>query len=173
MAYFDIVNGAADENEATNFAKLFGYKKIFTLGKEVFILDCKDVNPSDKKVIIRNNANTGMLVKCLRMQNVIGILTDSAPSGNVLESIKQNNKIIILNSSELTCVDKRQRISNLFRFKRIVSSGMHKKTEIAIATFANDKEQMLSSMQLVEIAKFIGADGDTARKMVSKFGDVL
>ncbi len=176
MEYFDIIDYSGHEEDPERLAGLLGYRKIFELGKDALLVDAKDADSlarSGKKLIIRDSSEKGLLIHALKNSAVIGILANSNLDADVMETVKSLRKLIILSASALTSTNKHTRIANLGKMRRVVRDCMHKKLKLAISSFAGQKEYMLSSLQLVEIAKFAGADEETARSMSGALGDFL
>ena len=173
MHYFDIVG--IDEREASPMLGLLGYRKFFYIGKDIFIGSADYANESrGKGVLVEiSKGETGSFLRAIERNNVLGALASERISKNALGIIAENKKLFAFNASELICVDQKTRLRNMRRYRRELELALHLKVQAAIATFAREKENLLSSAQIIEVAKFMGADQNIAKGMVSVWGDML
>ena len=170
MAYFDVV--ASDD--AAQISKELGYKKIFLIGSDVLIADAKEAEGEMGKKVIVSGGPVGILMHVMGKNNVIGLLVSGNEANKqLLANMAENGKLIIFSASNLTCTDQRTRLRNLGLYKQLLKTAKHVKVPLAIATVAQDRTGALSPAQLIEIAKFIGADHETAKAMLSELGVYL
>ena len=165
MAYFDLSSLDAVDRKT---ASLLGYKKIFTRS-EIPVADKLD---SSQPCIVRSG-EAGMLSRALRRSNVLGvIIKDNELLRMIVEEAVVNEKVICLSVHDLTCVDTRSRQRNLYRMRGLMAFAMRSKARIALVTAAEVESCLLSSMQMMEIAKYLGAKEEQAKKILGSLGEI-
>lgn len=172
MQFFDLV-ALKGSYDSESLARRLGYKKIFELGESVSIVDnAKDLN-SDSKKIVRSE-NEEVLIKALRHNSVIGALAyGNLPCNRIMETIRIKEKLLLLPIARITCLEKGARLQSLFSARRLLRDAMMSKVNISIVTLAEEKEYMLSAVQMLEIAKLLGVEQSVAERMLSVLGDCL
>lgn len=164
MAYFDLTS-MEDVDRKTS--SVLGYKKIFNK-KEIAVVESLDHNG---KCIVKSG-ESGFLSRALRRNNVLGILIkDNELIRLAVEEAVTTEKLLCLSVHDITCVDTRTRMRNIYRMKGLISFAMRSKARIALVTLAQDESCLLSSNQMIEIAKFLGANESQAEKMISNLGE--
>gem|GEM_PF-1534979 len=147
---------------------LLGYKKI--LGKKE--LPVVDGLSSNNKCIVRGG-ESGILDRALRRNNVIGIIIkDNELIRMSVEEVKETDKLLFLSVHDLTCVDTRTRLRNLYRMRGLLSFATHSKAKVSLISLAEDESCLLSSIQMIEMAKFLGANEEQAKKMINNLGEI-
>ena len=170
MPYFDLVTAG----EVEHLAALLGYKKAFLVGRDVLLTNAKTALNNSKERFIVSGGTMGMLLHAMGKANVIGILVaGNETNKKLLVNMAENCKLLIFNTSNLTCVDQKTRLRNLGAYRYLLKLAVHMKVPIAIATFAADKTCAVSPAQLIGVARFIGADLDNAKGMISVLGERL
>lgn len=165
MAYFDLVN--LDSVQAKT-AGILGYKKIFGR-KEMEVRE----EPSQAGSCIVRNAEPGVLGRSLRRNNVVGIIIkDNELLRMVVEETVENEKLLILPIHEITCADTRTRQRNLYRMRGLMAFALRSRAKVALATLAEEESCFLSSSQLIEVAKFLGASEAQAKEMAGNLGEI-
>jgi hypothetical protein len=170
MPYFDLVGA----QEVGQLAVMLGYKKAFLVGRDVFLENAKTALNNNKEKFIVSGGMMGMLLHAMGKGNVIGILVaGNEANKKLLAKLAENCKLLVFNASNLTCVDQKTRLYNLGTYRHLLKLAVHMKVPVAIATFAADKTCALSPAQLIGVARFLGADLDNAKGMVSVLGGRL
>lgn len=165
MAYYDLVKMEAVERKT---ASILGYKKIF-LKNEIPIVN----GPESNGKCIVMNGEPGMLSRALRRSNVIGIIIrDNELIRQAVEEAAENGKLLVFPIRDITCTDTRTRMRNLYRMRGLMAFATHSKAKISLVTLAEDESELLSTIQMLEIAKFLGAKEDHAREMLSNLGGI-
>ncbi|HUB92534.1 MAG TPA: hypothetical protein VL945_01090 [Candidatus Saccharimonadales bacterium] len=165
MAYYDLVNMDAPDRKT---ASILGFKKIFSK-KELPVVD--NLGYTGRCILASGEA--GMLGRGLRRNNVTGIMiNDSELIRMAVEEVVDTEKILVLPVHGITCGETRARLRNIYRMRGLMATATRSKAKIALVTMAEDESCMLSALQMVEVAKFIGATEAQAKKMVGAIGEL-
>jgi hypothetical protein len=140
--------------------------KMLVIGKDINIRKCGDKHADgNMRTVLIGSAKelSGMLSASL-----FGILiSDNTIDKELIERANEKELTIFFNASALAGESQKERVRRAISMKRLLRYLMHKKSRIAIATFAKSKEDLLSSRQLIALSKFIGAPEETAKAMIS------
>ncbi len=166
MEYSDI---AAMEAVPESTAKVLGYRKIF--GRRE--IEVNEV-PSQHSACVVRSSEPGVLGMALRRSNVIGVMIkDNELIRRTVEEAAEAEKALFLSAHELTCVETRERLRNLYRMRSLLSFAMRTGAEVRLVSLAQEDSCLLSAMQLVELARFLGAGEAHAKEMVRWMGGFL
>lgn len=164
MQYYDV----AGFEVSGELASRLGFSRVYLSGRDVQLLE--DRMPGAGKAIVRSS-NPGILAKALRSRNTVGIvISGSELLRKVVEEVRINGKLLVFVASELTAASPSDRLRNLQRMRRLLQFATHMRAEAAIISLAGGKEYLMSRMQMVEIARLIGADDGQARRMAGNMG---
>ncbi len=146
-------------------AKL-GYKKIFA-ACDIGIVE----RPVDRSYILRS-AEPGTIFKALGDINCRGVIF----KGNelikkTLEKAASNGKLVIMPVSEITQASGPTFMRNVYRLRSIFAYSKKSGAEMAIISLADGDNGLLSSMQMFELARFLGANETEAKAMLGSIGD--
>ena len=170
MRFFDLANFTDDA--LGGFGKRLGYEKIFSTGKDVEIIDVARGDSQKRKIVMSDSAET--VAKELKQGSVIGIMPKgTSVSGKTLDAIKNNEKLLFLAVSQVTCAAEGFRMQNLARARSLARSAMMSKVPIAIVSMAEDREGLMSSLQMLEVASFLGLDHTEAKEALNVLGGLL
>lgn len=163
MRFFDL---ASVPEVSESLGTRLGYKKIFLAGKDIEIGE--DLAPSKSKKLIRSD-NPEIIVKGLRQNDVLGMLPKNISiSKKALDAIKDNEKLLVIPLSEATAGGQA-----LVKMRRLIRSVLIAKAPFALVSLAGDKEHLMSSLQMIEVAGFLGVDPARAKEAMGKLGDLL
>ncbi len=163
MHFFDVTAISVDEQ----LLRLLGYAKTLILGKDLF-LDNK--NQEVKTLISMQNEKNQ--AKAIRQQNVIGIKFDGgkAPDKKTLEQMAEMGKVLAINLSSLTNqADVSRAIGST---SNLVKKARHADVKIALASFAESKEDLLSTKQAISIGVLLGMPIEEAKNALSFWGEL-
>jgi RNase P/RNase MRP subunit p30 len=71
------------------------------------------------------------------------------------------------------CADDATRIQKLVRTRILVRNALAAKVRICLVSLADKKEGILSSMQMLEVANFLGIDQKRSKEALSALGGLL
>ncbi len=168
MRFFDLV---VMQNVPEPLCKRLGYSKIFSAGKDVGILE--NAAQDRSKVVIRSD-NLEAIVKGLRQNNVIGLLPKNVTvSRKAIEVVKESEKIVLLPLCEVTKGEDALRAAQLAKMRKLVRSVLIAKAPFALVSLADNRENLISSLQMTEVAGFLGIPRERAKSAMGIIGDLL
>ena len=155
--YFDITTAKFD----SGFYKRLGFYYFFTLGEDVLISD----NPQQaNKLVILSSRNDGKILRHLNTENVIGaIIEGNSRQRLLMEALSKSGKPAFIAANGILNAEPRARIRRLHEARKFVRDSARYKTGIAMVSMAQSREELLSSMQMFELAKLIGLPEEKAR----------
>ncbi len=158
MAYTDLV---LMQQTSIELAKRLGYSRIFTSS------DISIARKQSVRKCIFIGSEKGRLDHAIRDSSVIGIvLEDSIESKSVIEHAASEGKPIFLIATHLTSAATQARLRSIYRMRRLFGFARHARASIGIISLASEPAELLSSMQMLEIAKMLGADEPYAKEML-------
>lgn len=170
MRFFDLV--AVKDDSLDALAGRLGFKRMFCVGKDVEIIESLGKSGKAKKIVRSDNIE--VLAKSLRENDIIGALPcNSSISKKTLELIKSDEKVLFIPLSIAVCCDEASRIQKLARTRSLIRSALMSKVIISLISLAEEKECLLSSAQMIEVANFLGIDQRMAKDALGVLGDLL
>ena len=104
----------------------------------------------------------------LAHRGVRGIaITDSFIDRKLLDMIKENGCILILPMSIVTASYGIERSRNIYRMGRLLLNAQSREIPVSFVSMAKTMQHMNSYMQLIELAKLVGADERYATHSIS------
>ena len=160
MRYYDIV--AMDHIEA-GLAGRLGFSNIFTK-EDVNVIE----KPSGRMPYLLKSSEPGTIFRALDDSNCIGVVfKDNVPVKKILEKAASSEKPVVMPASELTCVSGPQFMKNTYKLRSVFAACRKAGAGMAIASLSGSDSSLLSAMQLLELAKFVGADDIAAKKLLA------
>ncbi len=160
MKYYDIT-ALPDIDVA--FWKRLGYSKIYTRN-EVRI----EERQNGTGAYILKSSEPGRIFRSISDRNCVGIVfRDNLPVKRVLEKAAAEDKPVIIPISKLTCSTGPSFMKNTYGLKSIFASCVNVGVTVAAASLAANADSLLSSLQMLELSKFIGASEEQAKEMIS------
>lgn len=172
MQYFDIV-ALKDLAGLDALGRRLGFRRMFLVGKDVELASDAKRLSEEGRYIVKSGDNE-VLSKAIRSNAVVGVVLEGGKaSGKFIEELHAHEKLLFLPVAPLVCPNRESRLRNLYNAKGILRSALMGKARVSIVTLAEDRDCLLSSMQLFEIAKLLGANDRTAGEMLTSLGDSL
>jgi RNase P/RNase MRP subunit p30 len=161
LDFYDIVYNDL-KIDYDSFAKELGFKKILILGKDISFSE----KFSDNVAIgISSDIKT---LKQFVQHNVHAIVIKGSYIDKMLISMMhENNTILYLPLSDIMSAYNTERLKRIYYMKRLFEYTKSKKVNISFASFASNNLYLTSAMQLIELAKLIGADERYAKYSIS------
>lgn len=169
MRYFDIADLHEDIDEG--LANRLGFKRIFKSGSEIEMVSSagRDI---DKPFLIAT-LKPEVLYNLITHRNSIGVLLDKEElDKKAQERIRENEKLVIFNTYSVTS-DPQGRVERLHRLRKHFRNAHRARLRCGIVSLAQNKTHLLSSMQLMEIAKMITDNDSEAKQMLLNVGEKL
>lgn len=172
MQFYDIV-ALKEDIGLEKLAGRFGYRKMFLVGKEVEVVGDLARIGGEGSFIVRS-ADKETLSKAARANNVIGVVVEGGKvDGKFADELRTHEKLLIIPVAPLVCPVQESRMRNLHAAKGAVRTALMGKTRVAMATLAEEKECLLSSRQMLEVARLLCPSDRAAEAMLSAIGDSL
>ena len=166
MDYYDIAYETCDINK--DLEARLGYKRIFLTNKDVKIID--------GSTRYKNSEIEGSIFLNAGEDNIIGVLNaspravsflDSKINKKALEQMAERKILLCLPISILTSSYGLQRSRNLYLMGKLFNYAKSMKISVSFVTLAKNNMNLCSYLQLIELAKVLGADEEYARKSIS------
>ncbi|MDE1827556.1 MAG: hypothetical protein KGH65_00115 [Candidatus Micrarchaeota archaeon] len=169
MHYFDITNSPTAFGK--DLGKRLGFRKLLNISDDVELVESLSSQPKKPFLIVSQNPN--VVYNLIKSRWAIGLLVNGdEPDQKVLNKIKENGKLLVLNSYYLT-IGERDRVSKVQKLKKIFRNAHKGKTKATIISLAPNANYLLSFMQLLEIAKMITTDEHQAKVMLGSLGESI
>ncbi|MGC8699666.1 MAG: hypothetical protein ACP5RK_01555 [Candidatus Micrarchaeia archaeon] len=152
-AYYDIAYFDCKE-----LGMLLGYKKVLAIGKDI------SFNEKGEHIIIADT----MWKNFPNKNDVVGVVASKVDKA-FFQKLREEEKILIIDVSPLN----KDFVKESKRLRGVLKNALHFKLKTALATFAKEKTYFLSSAQMLEIAKFLGASEEQAKDLLSAIGEIL
>ena len=149
IAYFDVDKG---------LTKLLGYKRIYCIGKDVTLNEDGDYIIADAQLLHR-----------FKLSNIIGVRASKVDKA-LFQKIKESDKPIIIDTSNL--LSGGDFIKEYNGAKNILRNAIKMGLSVSLASFAKDEAHLVSALQMLEIAKFLGAGEERAKEMLGNSYDI-
>lgn len=168
MAYFDIVHeGVADEPLMSRL----GYSRAYAIGSDVAFMEKLSGNVSHA---ILQGKNPGAFMRSLHAQAVSAFCFEDFEAMNkVLAAASEAGKPVLIPVSWLFISSPRLQVRAISRARRLVSVASEYKAKTILATLASKKSHLVSSVQMLNIGRFLGMSDEAAKRAMSAAGDVL
>ena len=166
MEFNDIVYSSCDAGK--DFAERLGFKRVLVLGKDIQVRDLdksKDTNATGLIVIGSNKQRLEGAVK----SGALAIeITDYRIDRKLMQTMREREVKLLISFRALKKLEGNGRQRALYMMSKLLRTAVKMRIGVRFASMADAKAHMFSSMQLIELAKLIGADESAARAGISK-----
>jgi hypothetical protein len=166
LEYYDIVSETCGFDSA--LAKRLGFAEIFTINKDVAAIGTGHKQPKVPGRGIAFGRDTQQLISLVKGGAGAVSITGSFIDEKLMEAIASNDSILCMPMSAITASTGIERSKNIFRMRRLFRKASKMKIRVAFVSMAKTPRHMNSYMQLIELAKLLGADERYARYSISK-----
>ena len=166
MNFYDI---AADQCTFDGaFEKRLGFKRIFVINRDVAAVGHGDENRQiTEKSIAFGKAKEQLLALVKNGASAVAI-TDSYIDRKLMEAIKDNKCVLCLPMNIITASYGVERARNIYRMRKLFADARKRGIDVCFASMAKSPAYLNSYMQLIELAKLVGADERYARYSMSE-----
>ena len=166
MKFFDIASADAVARMGEGRCSSALGMTMLVIGKDVEVRKCneKQSNDNGRTILIGSAKELGSNINAALFGIII---SDNVVDKELIERVNEKEITVFFNAAALAGESQKERLRRAISMKRLLHYLIHKKGRIAIATFAESMEDLLSSHQLIALSRFIGADGETAKAMIS------
>jgi hypothetical protein len=169
--YYDIAYETCEISKALENS--LGYKRIFFAQKDIKVLDGGHYKHDEVENSIFINTNLDNLIGILNMSPSAIIFSDLRINKKAIEQMEERKIPLCLPLSILTSSYGLQRSKNLYFMSKLFAHARKMDVDVSFVTLSKNNTNLCSYMQLIELAKLIGADEDYARKSVSEINKSL
>ncbi len=166
MNFYDIAADSCTFDGA--FEKRLGFKKIFVINRDVAAVGHGDENRQiTEKSIAFGKAKDQLLALVKNGASAVAI-TDSYIDRKLMDTIKENKCILCMPLSTITASYGVERARNIYRMRKLFADARKRGIEVCFISMARTPQFQNSYMQLIELAKLVGADERYARYSISE-----
>ncbi len=151
MKYYDIVLGQCEFDDA--FAKRLGFERVFR---------------ADGKTGLSIGSEKGQLLKAIQRGAVAIAITDFSVDREVMAKASDSETMLCVPIAPLARTKGLEQARLLHRAAELLKYAYKKRIEVSFASLADSRLLMESRMQLIEVAKMLGATEERARSGVSE-----
>ena len=151
-------------------AKRLGFQRILNEGNDIEILEFAG-EPSKPFLIASGDPN--VVYKLIRSNNAVGLLVEGGEiDSRMVAKIKDSGKLIVFDANYII-MGQQDRASRVHRLRKVFRFAHNAKMGTAIISLAQSSHYLLSSAQLMEIAKLITNDDREAKLMLQGLGEAV
>jgi hypothetical protein len=165
LKYYDLVSGSCEVS--ADFAKRLGFERVFRAGVDIKLVD----SDSEKGTSCDNCIAYGTDKKRLTAfagSGARGVaIKDMRADGKLLSVMSENNCILCIPTTVFTSRSGIERSKLFYRAGILLDTARKKHIRVSFISIADSKLHVCSYMQLIEIAKLVGADEQFARNSIS------
>ncbi len=165
MDFYDIASESCSFDE--KLAERLGLKKIFVLNRDVRAVGNESQNRNIEGGIAFGR-DPNQLLNLVKHGAAAVAITDSHVDKKLMAEIKERNCTIIMPMSAITASYGLQRSHNIYKMAKLFAFARKKGIEVAFTSMAKTPMYLNSYIQLIELAKLVGADDAYARYSLSK-----
>ncbi len=173
MDSYDIVLDSCETD--SGFAGMIGFKQLGVVGRGIGMIDADRLHNIDsvQKRSIAFGSDAGKLSALVRKGVAAVHVSEFRIDRKLIEDIAANDCVLCISTKEITNTYGAKRARMLYKASRLFRLAKKRKIRVAFATMASSLNEMLSKIQLIEIAKLIGADEQYARYSIGEINGYL
>ncbi|MDE1868771.1 MAG: hypothetical protein KGH60_02285 [Candidatus Micrarchaeota archaeon] len=165
MDFYDIVMPSCEFDD--KFAKRLGLKGIFKCGADIKLANADKQSSFPEGRFIAVGSNKNNLIAAARAGAAAVVVSDSRIDRKLMMELKEQKTALILPTTLITSSYNLERPKRLYMMGRLYSHAKRLGLDIGFATMAESKANMCSYMQVIQLARLVGADESQARHGVS------
>ncbi len=162
MDFYDLVGQDCKVSE--QLAMKLGFKKIFVINKEVSAAGA-GVKASEPFIAFGKDKN--QLISLIKAGANAAAITDSYIDKKLMDVMKENSCILCIPMSMVTASYGMERSRNIYKIKKLFEYAEKQRIDVAFVSMAKSEHYLNSYMQLIELAKLVGASDHYARISIS------
>ncbi len=163
---YDIVLSSCGAD--VSFGRKLGFEGIGVVGNGIVAVNADDPNakvPEGRAIAFGSAENMSALVR----KGIAGVcISGYKIDRKLIEDMSANDCILCISTKEITNSYGIRRAKAIYRASKLFRLAKKRKIRVAFATMASSTGEMLSKIQLIEIAKLIGAEEQYARYSISE-----
>ncbi len=170
MPYYDIVFDSCNIDDALS-AKL-GFSRIGMIPNDIGFADLSKRGASGEKNLIASGP-VGNLIGAAGSGVSAIYIPDYQIDKKLIATMADNEAILCVSLSDVMEPYGLKRSQLIFRIGKLFAYAKKEGVDVAFLTLAKARSRMCSYMQIIELAKLIGADEDYARRSVGEINGRL
>ncbi len=160
----DLANVDVDER----LAKRLGYAAILTVGKSLRLGSVK--GGDNRSVLLSTDKDAARAVR----SGGIGLIFDNyAIDGKLIAELEANDSIMYISMRQIVSNYGFGRSRSISMARKLLSYAMRKRVRVGFISFADSVDCLCSKVQMIELAKLIGAGESYARTALSQTNSEL
>jgi hypothetical protein len=165
LEYYDIAYDSCKVDESLE--RSLGYNRIFLANRDIRIIDGRNhrKNEIGKSIFISSGGPD--LFTILNMGPAAVAFQDLRINKKALEQMHDRGIALCLPMSTIMNQQGLKRSRSTYMMSRLLGHAQSIKLDVSIVTLARSNTELCSHMQLVELAKLVGADEAYARRSIS------
>lgn len=146
------------------FEKVLGFDRIFISEKDI------DISSNRSKIGLSSDKN---IIRIVRSGGIGVIFDNYRIEGRLIAEMKANDSVAYIPLYKITESYRLYRSREIYKASKLIKYLKRKRINIGFITFSESVEGMCSYIQIMELAKLIGADEDMAKKGISEINEKL
>jgi len=171
LDYFDVAGEGCRIDKGLEPA--LGFKKIFVANKDIKVVDGTGGKTGNVEGSIFVASEKSNMIQILNMSPRAVVFSDSKINKKALEQMRDRDILLCIPADLITGTSGLHRSRNMYMMGKLFDHARSIKLEVSFITLAQSNAHLCSYMQLIEIAKLIGADEEYARASISKNGSLV
>ncbi len=170
MHYYDLVFETCDISE--HLERKLGFEKIIVANHGIDVVDLDTRNFDGKKNIVGIGKNPNRLSSAVKSGISAVSLAEPTIDKGLIAAMEDNGCILCIGLSDIMSYYGMKRTRLIYKMNKLFEYS-RKKVGVSFVTLAKSNSMMCSYMQMIELAKMIGADESYARKSISEINEKL
>ncbi len=163
--YYDVVFSSC--NIDSDLESRLGFSKIGVIPESIAFVDLQERGVGKERKAIASGP-AGKLIQAVNMGVSAVYLKEMEADKKLISSLADNGVALCISLSDIMELYGLRRSHAIFKAGRLLSSARKGGVDVAFVTLARSRSSMCSYMQMVELAKLMGADEGYARKSISE-----
>jgi len=165
MEYYDVAYETCGTD--SKLEKRLGYERIFS-SKEAKVVDGNSYKGSEVEDSLFISSPRANIMAALKASPKAVVFPDSRIDRKVIKVVAEREVALCIPIGDLTSSYGLQRSRSLYMTSKLFDYARSKKIDVSFVTLARDRTQLCSYIQLIEMAKLLGASEEYARESISK-----
>ncbi|MDE1856748.1 MAG: hypothetical protein KGH98_01545 [Candidatus Micrarchaeota archaeon] len=155
----------------TGFEKRLGFARILSAGKDFAESDIDQKRGAVATLAIGSD-ESGLIEAVKRGAKAV-VISDLTIGKKLIETMKANGTVLCLPMSMITETYGDRRVRNTYKMSKLFAYAKKQGLEVSVVSMAASKESMCSYMQLIQLARLIGAEERYARYSLSEVNRIF
>ncbi len=170
MAYYDIVMGSCTHDE--RFVQRLGFKRVFSADGIGAVVQGSGTKVPQKPFIAIGH-DAGWLTNMMKNGAAALVVERNDADRKLLAVMRDRDATLLVPLGPMTELFGLRRTRTMYFMHSMVKLAMKMKVRVGFASLAGSRLQMCSYMQLIELAKLVGATEGLAREALGKVNKEL